>query len=371
MKKFLKKMLSAVLHSFYIFPIKKNRIVLQSFDGTAYSDSCKYVVEYIHKHCPDEYKLYWVSKSGECSGLPDYKELEIVKKHTLKFCYLCLTANILLVNILPERYLPLRKKQNVINMWHGMPYKLITDTSTFKKGSSFDVCSVCLSHNEFYTKEVLHNTFKYYGEVLECGIPRNDIFFKKNCNEIDAKVRKFCGIDENTKILLFAPTFRGDFQDTETGLDYELLHKALCNKFGGDWTILFRAHPMLKLNTDKVKNVINVSAYPDMAELLYASDILITDYSSSMWDFSLAVKPVFLYTPDLEEYAGDRGFYVDMRTIPFPLAADNNELCSVISEFNIDDYQKSVKDYHEQIGNYEFGKATETVVKKIREIAGN
>ncbi len=371
MKRFFKKMLRVFLHIFWLFPLKNNAIVVQSFDGTAYSDSCKYVVDYLHSTAQGKYKLYWVSKTDKCSDIPDYDELEIVKKHTLKFCFVSLTSKILLINILPERYLPLRKNQNVINIWHGMPYKMITDSSTFSKGSSFDVCSICLSHNEFYTKEVLQNTFKYFGEVLNCGIPRNDILFQPQNKDVQEKVRSFCKLSADTKILLFAPTFRGDFKDTETNLDYELLHKALCDKFGGEWAILFRAHPMLKLNTNKVKNVVNVSGYPDMAELLFASDILITDYSSSMWDFSLAFKPVFLYTPDIKEYEGERGFYVDMKTLPFPMAVDNDELCSLISKFDVSNYKNSVAAYHKQIGNFEQGKATETVAKRISEIVDN
>lgn len=371
MKRFFKKLLLALLHIFWIFPINKRAIVVQSFDGRAYSDSCKYVIEYFRNNSIDDYTFYWVSKTNTCDDLPDDKRIKIVKKHSLKFCFVCLTSKIIVVNILPERYLPLRKSQKVIDIWHGMPYKKLSDTSTFSKGNSFDVCSVCLSHNEFYTNEVLHNTFSYYGEILNCGIPRNDILFDNSRSDIIKKVREFCGLDSDTKILLFAPTFRGKFVDTDTNLDYNSLHNSLVEKFGGKWAVLFRAHPMLKLNTDKIEKVINVSSYADMAELLYASDILITDYSSSMWDFSLTEKPVFLFAPDIDDYAGDRGFYVDMRTLPFPLAVSNEELCTAVSVFDNAKYQKNLRDYQKQIGNYEKGQASKAVADKILELTGS
>lgn len=90
-------------------------------------------------------------------------------------------------------------------------------------------------------------------------------------------------------------------------------------------------------------NYIDASNYPDMQELLYAADVLITDYSSSMWDFSLTRRPCFLYATDLNYYDLDRGFYSDIHTWPYPLAESNSALIKNIKQFNNDQYQKISK----------------------------
>jgi len=112
-------------------------------------------------------------------------------------------------------------------------------------------------------------------------------------------------------------------------------------------------------------NYIDASNYPDMQELLYAADVLITDYSSSMWDFSLTRRPCFLYATDLNYYDLDRGFYSDIHTWPYPLAESNSALIKNIKQFNNDQYQKNIQKHWDALGSYESGHACETVANYI------
>ena len=98
---------------------------------------------------------------------------------------------------------------------------------------------------------------------------------------------------------------------------------------------------------------INVTDYPDMQELLCASDVLITDYSSCMGDMALMRKPIFLYTPDLDEYIKDRGFYWDIHSLPFPIAGTEEEFLQNIENFDLPDYIKGVESYFLKLGTYE------------------
>ncbi|WP_338964927.1 CDP-glycerol glycerophosphotransferase family protein [Fusobacterium vincentii] len=108
----------------------------------------------------------------------------------------------------------------------------------------------------------------------------------------------------------------------------------------------------MKINMDS-EYCIDVTNYPDMQELLCASDVLITDYSSCMGDMALMGKPIFLYTPDLDEYIKDRGFYWDIYSLPFPIAKTEEEFLENIKNFNSSNYLKGVESYFFKLGTYE------------------
>jgi len=105
-----------------------------------------------------------------------------------------------------------------------------------------------------------------------------------------------------------------------------------------------------------------------MQELLCAADVLITDYSSSIWDFSFTGKPCFLYAPDLAQYDKERGFYTSIETWPAILAEDNDTLIKNILDFNERDFTERVRKHHDDLGSYETGQATQIIGDKIYEI---
>lgn len=111
-----------------------------------------------------------------------------------------------------------------------------------------------------------------------------------------------------------------------------------------------------------------MSLYPDMQELLCATDILITDYSSCMWDFSLMYKPCFIYANDLEEYKIERNFHTPIKEWPFPLSINNDELIKNINDFDNNKYIKKVKEHHEKLGSYENGQASKKMCILINSI---
>ena len=131
---------------------------------------------------------------------------------------------------------------------------------------------------------------------------------------------------------------------------------------------MYRFHHKIKESQAinlKSERLVDVSQYPDMQEILYDADILITDYSSTMWDFSLMFKPCFIYATDLECYRNERDFYTPIEQWPFPVASNNNDLINNIIEFDKIKYDSDVKTHHQLLGNFESGHATESVVKYI------
>ena len=151
-------------------------------------------------------------------------------------------------------------------------------------------------------------------------------------------------------------------------MDVRGIVEAAKERFGGEWTILYRMHYFIKkrLPADtKGQHIIDVTDYGDMQDLLLAADILITDYSSSVWDYSLLKRPCFLYTTDLDEYLETQGFYVDVRDWPFPLAKNNAALVDNIAHFDEEQYLKDVHKHHTDLGSFDNGNATETISKRI------
>ena len=117
----------------------------------------------------------------------------------------------------------------------------------------------------------------------------------------------------------------------------------------------------------KLENVINVTRYDDIQELLAISDILISDYSSLMFDFTITKRLCFLYVPDLEEYQSkDRKLYFNVKELPFKIAKSNDELIDKIVNFSNEEYNKSLELFLNKIGSYENGKASQKIAELIK-----
>lgn len=341
----------------WILPIDKTRITFISFNGTQYSDSPKYIYEELIKKYTLKYS--WILPSNNNYSIPgDY---EIINKGSLMEIIRLLTSKCIVTNNYLPTYIPIRKNQIVLNTWHGggsfkrvglMSCTVSEYDKWFfevhkKKYSAFN-CDSCVTEDL-----LLRKSFGFQGEVLRFGLPRNAVLLKPN-NDIRNKVRDTLGVDGI--VVLYAPTFRGTaskggFINDALALDTASVLSAVIKKYHKNGTILFRGHHTFKKSFSL--NCINVSEYPDMQELLIASDILITDYSSCMWDMAIAQKPVFIYAPDIEEYCINPGFYQDITELPFYVSKTNEELVEAILQFNGIHYLEDLKKYFAKMGSYE------------------
>ena len=195
-------------------------------------------------------------------------------------------------------------------------------------------------------------------------MPRNDCLVKQTVPDKKKSIRKKIGISEDCFAVLYAPTWREGLDQFEL-IDYEQIKAAFEKRFDKKCEILFRAHIYGK---EKLSNVIDLTKYPDMQELLYTSDALITDYSSSMWDYSLTGRPCFLYVPDLQRYIKQRSFDMDIHTWGFPVCCSNRELKQAIENFNENEFRKKMICHQNTLGSFENGKATIEAVKLIAQL---
>lgn len=272
-----------------------------------------------------------------------------------------------------------RRGQIYLQTWHGSGPKMAEadiewPDDRYEKGARQDskLIDVIISGNHYQTDK-FRDSFWYNGRVEEIGTPRNDIFFSKR-DDIIHKVHNNLNIPKDSKIILYAPTFRAtkdsfDFYDFDAKLLVNLLNK----KFGGNFILVVRLHPnLLKYNNiyrlqTQFPDAVNACKYPDMQELLYASDILITDYSSSMFDFALTGKPCFLYVKDWEDF--ERGFYVKIKELPYPLMVDNESMKSAIENFDELTYKKKLNEFViNVIGSVEDGHACERCYNLLKSL---
>lgn len=214
--------------------------------------------------------------------------------------------------------------------------------------------------------------FNFKGECVHVGSCRTDILFEPGIRD---KVCSFYKICSDKKIALYAPTFRAAGGGAVMGqmravdLDFACLESALRERFGGEWLIFLRIHPYVAMESTKVSKpsfVIDASYYPESQELIAASDVTITDYSSLMFEPAFIGRPVFLYAPDRKEYVGkERELLLDYDLLPFPISESNDELIETIAGFDPESYNRRVEDFLNFYGVHEDGHASERAAEFI------
>lgn len=373
------KIVKKLINIMYIIPLNKRNIIFTSYHGEGYSCSPKYISQYLYENKLN-YNIIWAFK--EPTKFDDIlpKEIKKVRYKSFKYIYYTMTAGVRVNNAEEWIILPRRKGQLVINTWHGGGvYKKVGFDANYVKNTYlnntdyYNVSNLFLSSCGAASKYMFRESFKYIGEILPCGLPRNDIFFK-DTTDIVKSVKDKIGIMDNENTVLYAPTVRETNATEFEQINFELLLQALSSKFGGKWKILMRAHLGTTAGAgggcEKVfgnsSMCTDVTEYPDMQELLLVSDILITDYSSSIWDYSFLKRPCFLYVPDLSVYQSiERGFYIDINEWGFPYATNNQELMKNIEQFNNLTYKDDVDAHHKMLESYEMGDATIKTVNYI------
>ncbi|MBM7618271.1 CDP-glycerol glycerophosphotransferase [Bacillus tianshenii] len=232
-------------------------------------------------------------------------------------------------------------------------------------------CDLVLSGCK-YSTSIFKRAFWYEGEIFEHGTPRNDMLINNYNVNYRSRILNGLKIAKKSKVILYAPTFRKGNNLEIYKLEFSKILSQIKNKYGGEWVFLVKLHPHLSSKSKDLvygKDVIDVTAYDDIQELLSISDVLITDYSSLMFDFALTKRPCFLYVPDLDEYmANDRNLYFDIQDLPFNHATDMDQLLLLIQQFNNKKYEQKLKEFSSHIGTYENGKAAEKLVKHIHEV---
>lgn len=326
-------------------PVNPKIVLAESFLGSAKPDN---VLPLLYD-LEGDYKVYVIKKSNIKN---DFHSFNSANRFSVKYFILLARAKYIITNSrFPDLYVK-KSSQIYIQTWHGVPLKkLVHDMVEFqvpretkesylkkfdKEVSRWDYL---ISPNTYATK-CFKSAFKFEGPIIEADYPRNESL-KSNDDEKKKAIRNGLGIEKSTRIILYTPTYRES--DFESGYKFKLeLDLDYLNKILKNTVFLIRCHYLIssKLDIGSFQNAIDVSDYEDINDLYIVSDVLINDYSSTMFDFAILKKPTILFLYDYDFYAHNlRGFYTDIEDLGLLTSKTNEELCNILAN---KDYESSV-----------------------------
>lgn len=367
-----------------LLPVRRDVVVFMSNLGRNYSGNPKSIYETMCTQGLDQtYRCYYILENPKIT-LPG--KIKPIRMSRFRFYYVMAIAGKIISDTRFPNDIIKRKQARYLQTWHGTPLKkLALDMNSyhmaggeskeeyqaeFKKNSA--TWDYLISQNDF-SSHIFRRAFAFRGKMLEIGYPRNDILFQKNNEEDISHLKQKYNLPDK-KVILYAPTWRDNsFYDKASyrmaaPLDYDFLYE----KLSGEYVILIKYHYMVRENLDFSKYggfyQVMDSSY-DISELYLVSDLLITDYSSVMFDYSILKRPIIFYVYDLREYEEDlRGFYFDfVKEAPGPFVMTTEELVNQIMWYKWSRYEKRYDDFCNKYHTFEKGDAAE---KAIREILG-
>ena len=355
MKRYYKLLLKRLMfYPFSWLPLNKRKLVFDNFGGRGYGDNPKYIADELLKQNKN-LDIVWLTKDMSTS-VPD--GIRKVRYGSWRAFLEWSTAKIWVDNIRNSDRPCKRKKQIYLQTWHGSDgVKLVEKDveSTLSKSylvmAKYDgrisdgIISSCQLQTEQFKRSFWLDDNV---EVLEYGLPRNDDFFySEKISHTNQIVRARYNISLDELVVLYMPTFRDNGSTKAYNLDYDKVISSFQKFYNKKVRVLIRFHP----NVDNTffknddERLINVTDYPDPQDLMFAADIMISDYSSAPIDFMLLNRIIFLYMPDYEEYTKLRPLNPNFNNLPFIKCYTNLELVEQISRFSKMDYHECIDDY--------------------------
>ena len=349
--------------------IDNNLVVFSSYNMRAYNDNPWYISEALHEMRPQT-TLVWLFRDVATAkakyDIPNYIRC-VEWKTPMSFLFLgC--AKVIVDNWQKYDWLRLGRDQvYLFSPHHDRSFKHggFTKEDRLYNRIVESHASIMTTGSDF-NKRFLRKAAHFKGPYLDAGLPRNDILVHSD-PEDEARIRKGLGIDVNTRILLFAPTYRDlnrrkGCRETVT-LDINRVLDVLEESTHERWVCLYRAHYLsLGLNMDhlsKSPRLADVTDYPEMAELLRIADAMISDYSCAAGDFALRGRPIWLYVADIDEYTKySRKLYVNPLDTPYWCARTPAELETLIRQTTPEKARENCREVLEYYGTHETGNAS-------------
>ena len=363
-----KVVMSAFFRFIGIFLQMDEKLILfSSFAGKKYNDSPKVLFERMMKDKSfSDYKMVWAFEHPENFSIPGAVSIKI---DSWEYFKTALKAKIWITSVNIERGLHFKKKETIyINTWHGAGTKKIGNACAGRKDYNLSNVNMMLVQSDF-EKSIFINDFNCLPDcVCKIGFPRNDELF--HITETDkSKYRQQFNIPKNKKVILYAPTWR---DSRDGGLSYKVeppinikkWRQALSNEF----IVLFRMHPfttLFDMHYDEFAR--DVSNYENLNHILAITDVLITDYSTIVYDSAVARIPFICFGFDYDHYKNERGFYFNLKEVyPGGVCYNEDDVLKRIQALmiNVDNvkYEEFRNKYIQAGGN-----ATEIIISKLKD----
>lgn len=314
-------------------------VLYNSMIGRANYDSPKAIFDYL-KNNPkySHLKHVWAFNDPESVN---YEGCQKIRMDSINYFITALRAKYWVTNVNIERGLHFKKlNTRYLNTWHGLSFNHIgNDVPGRKDYDSRNTNFICYE-SEYHKKILIHALRANESSMIATGLPRNDELYKVTPEEV-LSLKKELGLPLDKKIIMYAPTWR---ESTNNGKEYELAPPINFSQWkkelGDEYCIVLRTHhlttKLLKVKFDDF--VRDFTHYPRINDLFKVSDILISDYSACMADFSILERPVICFAYDYDSYSSSRGLYIDFeKEFPGGICRTENE---VLNRIKTMDYAK-------------------------------
>lgn len=350
-------------------PLKKNLIVFESFWGKAFNDNPRAIYEQIYQEYGNKYKYVWFLEN---EFTPLSRKAAGIRKGSWRYYYCFARAKYLVENGNFPNFYVKRKGQTEMQTLHGTFLKTMgfDEKPAYSKKSQQQGLllrsgrwDLLISPSPYMTK-ITKGAYHYKNRYIECGFPRNDILYKGNNQDYISKLKNKLGLPENKKVILYAPTFR-----SQDSFDLRLDFRKLSEKLSRDYIVLLRLHYFISSRV-KIEGyngfIYNVSSYPEIQDLYLVSDLMITDYSSVMFDYAHLKRPMIFYAYDLDYYRNDlRGIYLNYEeTVPGPIVKNMTDLIDkVIDPSHAEKYQLKYEQFYNKFCTFGRGESAKQAVR--------
>ena len=367
-----------------LLPVNHKIILFESNLGRNYTGSPRAIYEeMVSLGLDKEYRCYFILEKPE-TIIPGSGQT--VKRTRLKYFYLFAVAGVWVCDTRLPKYIIKRPECTYIQTWHGTPLKKLAldmdnvhmagekGIDNYKKNfyDNTQTWDYLLSQNHF-SSEIFRRAFAFSKEMLEIGYPRNDVLFAKNNTKDITELKKRLGVPLDKRVILYAPTWRDNefYGKGKYKFNPPLDFNALRESIGEDTVMIVKYHYLVmdQIDWTPYKGFIySCDLSYDIADLYLISDMMITDYSSVMFDYSLLKRPMLFFCYDLEEYKDTlRGFYFDfLAEAPGPVTQTTEELIASIKNYDPEIYREKQEAFYHKYNHADDGKASRKVVELIR-----
>ena len=358
-------------------PISNNKILFDNFAGKGYGGNPKYIAEALLKSDFENLDLVWLVDNSmpedERKTFPD--SIRVVNNESAKGLYERATAKIWVDNV--RHYHPIKKKagQVYLQTWHGsMGAKRVEKDAEnllpeeYIEEAKYDgVITDAIIADNYLQEQIYLRAFWLNAntEILRFGFPQNDLIEleRKDTSKIE-KLKHSLAMSSEFYYVLYAPTFRDDYSIEGYKIDFNRVIKSFEIKTGKKVKIIVRLHPNAAFQKKEIhfsENILDGTDYPNIQDLAMVCNAVISDYSSTLFDFSIMEKPAFVCALDYKDYEEKRGFIPEFYEFPFPFSTTNDELIHIIQDFDMKQYVNRVRQFYVKYPTYCDGHSSEKV----------
>lgn len=372
------------------YPVNKKLIVFDSFNGKKYNCNPKGIYEALLRdpaYC--DFTFVWAFKNPKhYKFLTENPNTRVVKMDSLAYRRFCAKAGYWIANAGMPAYLVPKKNQQYIHTWHGKPFKAIGCDVGFKTAGGRGAkenrrvytavskkLTVLFSPSPIFTEKMTSafnlNRLRKRHIVYESGYPRNDYLFRYDPQDV-IKIKLSLGIPLDKKVVLYAPTWRPTVYEPGVGyiyhnpMDFEKLHEAL----GDDYIVIFRAHINEAKSVDFSRYgdfLIDATQVEDVNDLYIISDLMISDYSGTIFDYANLKRPMVLYMYDKDSYMNDwTGTYFMPEDLPGEIVMTQEEMhASIIRQLEHFEYDEKYRQFNETFNGLDGADCAERVIADL------